>query len=63
MVEFQGTPFRIPNPKYPLDSEEGWQEKRIAYMMDRLTAGRHPDTDPSFWNDFKIERPTINVAR
>ena len=26
-----------------------WQAKRTAFMLARLTAGRHPDTDPTFW--------------
>jgi hypothetical protein len=26
-------------------------------MMERLTAGRHPDTDPAFWADWKDPGP------
>jgi hypothetical protein len=32
---------------------EQWQAKRTAYMMVRLRAGRHPDTDPTFWAEYK----------
>ena len=31
---------------------EQWQKQRTAYMMTRLLAGRHPDTDPTFWKDY-----------
>ncbi|BDI29066.1 hypothetical protein CCAX7_11170 [Capsulimonas corticalis] len=30
-----------------------WQRARTDYMMARLTAGRHPDTDPTFWADYR----------
>ncbi len=36
---------------------DDWQKKRTDYMMARLTAGRHPDTDPSFWNDYHDTGP------
>ena len=29
---------------------EQWQKTRTDYMMVRLKAGHHPDTDPTFWN-------------
>ncbi|HEY3412305.1 MAG TPA: hypothetical protein VGM51_04500 [Armatimonadota bacterium] len=32
---------------------EEWQAKRTAYMVVRLQAGRHPDTDPAFWAEYK----------
>jgi hypothetical protein len=35
---------------------DAWQEARTAFMMERLKAGRHPDTDPQFWNGY-TERP------
>jgi len=41
-----------------------WQAVRTAYMEERLKRGRHPDTDSTFWNDYrdtpapKIEEPT-----
>jgi len=34
-----------------------WQKARTDYMMARLTAGRHPDTDPTFWNDYHPSSP------
>ncbi len=35
------------------------QKARLAYMMPRLQSGRHPDTDPEFWKDFKDAPPPI----
>jgi tetratricopeptide (TPR) repeat protein len=34
-----------------------WQEARNDYMVARLQAGRHPDTDSSFWSEW---RPASN---
>ena len=36
---------------------DAWQKKRTDYMMARLTARRHPDTDPTFWNDYHDPGP------
>lgn len=36
---------------------DDWQKKRMGYMMVRLTAGRHPDTDPAFWNEYHDAGP------
>ena len=36
---------------------EAWQQSRTDYMMTRLKAGRHPDTDPTFWNAWKETPP------
>ena len=36
---------------------DDWQKKRSDYMMARLTAGRHPDTDPTFWNEYRDAGP------
>jgi hypothetical protein len=36
---------------------DAWQTRRTAYMMARLQAGRHPDTDPVFWTDWKDPGP------
>ena len=38
------------------ESEE-WQQRRTDYMMVRLQAGRHPDTDTAFWNDWQDDGP------
>lgn len=35
-----------------------WHQARTDYMTERLNAGRHPDTDPQFWADFK-ETPLV----
>jgi hypothetical protein len=32
---------------------EEWHAQRIAYMMPRLQAGRHPDWDETFWNEWQ----------
>ena len=32
---------------------DNWQKKRTDYMTARLTVGRHPDTDPTFWNEYR----------
>jgi hypothetical protein len=30
-----------------------WQAHRTEYMMQRMQAGRHPDTDPAFWQKYQ----------
>ena len=35
---------------------DAWQAARTAFMTERLKAGRHPDTDPHFWDGY-TERP------
>jgi hypothetical protein len=39
---------------------EAWQQQRTAFMMARLKAGRHPDTDPHFWDGY-VEPPAPKV--
>ncbi len=34
-----------------------WQAKRTAYMVEHLKAGRHPDTDATFWTAWKDYGP------
>jgi len=34
------------------DDADLWQKERTEYLVARLNAGRHPDTDPTFWNDW-----------
>lgn len=36
---------------------EDYQKRRTTYMMARLNAGRHPDTDKTFWNEWKDSGP------
>ncbi|HEY3332088.1 MAG TPA: hypothetical protein VGK19_18815 [Capsulimonadaceae bacterium] len=36
---------------------DAWQARRAAYMMTRLQAGRHPDTDPTFWREWHDSGP------
>ncbi len=32
---------------------EAWQRSRTEFMLERLKAGRHPDTDPNFWAGYR----------
>lgn len=34
-----------------------WHERRTAFMLERLKAGRHPDTDASFWQGWDDGSP------
>lgn len=36
---------------------DAWEERRTAYLSERLRAGRHPDTDPTFWQDWREPAP------
>jgi hypothetical protein len=36
---------------------ERWQRQREAFVLARLQAGRHPDTDPTFWSGWKEPQP------
>src|SRR6185312_6080637 len=36
---------------------DAWQRGRTAYMAQRLEAGRHPDTDPTFWSQYQDPGP------
>ena len=36
---------------------DAWQKRRTDYMEVRLKAGRHPDTDPTFWNEWHDSGP------
>jgi len=38
---------------------DAWQKARTDYMMARLTAGRHPDTDPAFWAEYRDAGPPL----
>lgn len=44
---------------------DAWHAERVAFMSQRLEAGRHPDTDSSFWEGYAArpapELPTISV--
>ncbi|QEF98095.1 hypothetical protein Mal15_21420 [Stieleria maiorica] len=31
---------------------DAWHAERVAFMSRRLQTGRHPDTDPSFWDGY-----------
>lgn len=37
-----------------------WHEARTAFLVAKLEAGQHPDTDPSFWSGYKaVEAPPV----
>ncbi|MBV9470881.1 MAG: hypothetical protein JO316_16520 [Abitibacteriaceae bacterium] len=42
---------------YARAEAEAYQKQRTEYMVQRLKAGRHPDTDTSFWNDWYDSGP------
>ncbi|MBC8137731.1 MAG: hypothetical protein H8F28_17765, partial [Fibrella sp.] len=51
--------------KYPeLRAEaEAWQKARTDFMTVRLSAGRHPDTDPTFWNGYRPQpAPSLSTG-
>jgi tetratricopeptide (TPR) repeat protein len=42
---------------------DAWQKARTDYMMARLEKGRHPDTDASFWDEYReVAPPSIPRA-
>jgi len=41
-------------------SADAWQANRTAFMISRLQAGRHPDTDPRFWDGY-METPRLDI--
>jgi len=38
-----------------------WHRQREAFMVARLADGRHPDTDPKFWEGYESPRPPAIV--
>jgi hypothetical protein len=38
---------------------ESFQQRRTAFMTERLKAGRHPDTDKSFWQGWEDTAPPL----
>jgi hypothetical protein len=44
---------------------DAWHAERVAFMLRQLDAGRHPDTDSSFWEGYTSppapDLPTISV--
>jgi tetratricopeptide (TPR) repeat protein len=39
---------------------DAWHQARTEFLLARLQAGRHPDTDPHFWNGYhEAEAPEI----
>jgi hypothetical protein len=39
------------------ENADRWHREREAYMLARLRAGRHPDTDNDFWAEYKAVEP------
>lgn len=44
------------------DEAKEYEKNRTAYMMERLKAGRHPDTDKDFWSDWTEPEPPELLA-
>ena len=45
------------------DEADNRHAQRTAYMMERLKAGRHPDTDKKFWNEWKeTPAPSLHIS-
>jgi hypothetical protein len=36
---------------------DAWQARHAAYLVERLQAGRHPDTESAFWGEFRDSPP------
>jgi hypothetical protein len=60
-LDSEGGGFDDPELTYKLLSKKYTELRRMAeernahrtaYMLSRLKAGRHPDTDPNFWNNY-----------
>lgn len=42
---------------------DAWQKSRTDYMETRMVQGKHPDTDPTFWNDWQESPvPPIQIS-
>jgi tetratricopeptide (TPR) repeat protein len=39
------------------DEADAWHKERTWYMLERMKDGRHPDTDPGFWDDYEDAGP------
>jgi hypothetical protein len=39
---------------------DAWHKARLAFMLPRLEAGRHPNTDPTFWQGY-VEAPPPSI--
>jgi len=39
---------------------EAWHRARTEFMLSRLQAGKHPDTDPEFWAGYRESEVRIN---
>jgi hypothetical protein len=44
------------------DEANAWQVARTAFVTDHLAAGRHPDTDPTFWDGYRDTPPPSLAA-
>jgi hypothetical protein len=43
---------------------DAWHADKERYMLSRLNSGRHPDTDPTFWNDWKEPQlPEVPITK
>ena len=39
---------------------DAWEANRDAFMLAKLKAGKHPDTDPDFWQGY-VEVPRVDI--
>jgi len=39
---------------------DAWEANRNAFMLAKLKAGKHPDTDPDFWQGY-VEVPRVDI--
>lgn len=58
-VEAHTEPLASSYPRLRAEADT-WQAARTAFMLDRLRAGRHPDTDPTFWTGY-VEPPAPSL--
>jgi hypothetical protein len=46
-------PFNVSQFRSLRAAADEWHQRRTDFMIDRLREGRHPDTDPHFWDGYK----------
>ena len=42
------------------ENAQEWRDHRTAFMVEKLTAGFHPDTNPDFWDGYEEACSTRN---
>lgn len=60
ILSFQGSREELDATYKKLRAEaDAWHARRSSFMLERLQAGRHPDTDASFWNGWDDGAPPL----